>query len=247
MSYQLGTAKVWDGAAWVDAVGGGLGWATVSDTPTGSYNDGTYDWEYWEFATTGTLTVTEAGLLDVVVCGGGGGACNRAIDRTMGGVGGGVAWGILEVVPETITVTVGTGGASSNSASNGYAQATDGNTSSFGNYQIARGGPGAGMSGGSIGTGNFGDGWAHSPGQRIGASNSSYRSDGFAFSEGVFGVDAGGGVPLSYTGSTLSFGVRGTSSENNTTNTKGGGGAALSGSYGARNGRDGLVVVRKRL
>lgn len=247
MTYQLTTAKVWDGAAWVDAAGGGLQWATVSDTPTGTYNDGTYDWEYWEFSSSSTLTVTDPGLLDVLVCGGGGGACNRAVDRTMGGTGGGVAWGIIDVAAETVTVTVGTGGAQANSASNGFSQATDGGTSSFGSYQIARGGPGAGMSGGGLGTGNFGDGWAHSPGQRIGSSNGTYRSDGFAFSEGVFGVVADGGVELSYTGSTISYGPRGGSSENNTTNTKGGGGAALSGSYGARDGRDGLVVVRRRV
>ena len=53
---------------------GAFVWATVSNTPTGTYKgDDGNTYAYYLFESDGTLTVTTAGLLDVVMVGGGGG------------------------------------------------------------------------------------------------------------------------------------------------------------------------------
>ena len=52
---------------------GGLQWATVSNTPTGTYTgDDGHTYAYYRFTSSGTLTVTTAGLLEVLVVGCGG-------------------------------------------------------------------------------------------------------------------------------------------------------------------------------
>jgi hypothetical protein len=47
--------------------------AVISTAPTGDYADGGVTYDYWEFTSSSTLTVSQAGLADVLVVGGGGG------------------------------------------------------------------------------------------------------------------------------------------------------------------------------
>lgn len=122
MVYQLTSAKIWDGAAWQDAVGGGTPWASISETPTGSYNDGTFDWNYWIYKASGTLTVTTGGLIDFLVVGGGGsGAANNAANYAGGGGAGGcrVAFPGETIPAGTYPVTIGAGGAATVAQGNG--------------------------------------------------------------------------------------------------------------------------------
>jgi len=119
-------------------------WAKISTTPTGTFNDGTDDWNYWVFKSNGTLTVGRSGRVEyLVVAGGGTGANNNTRDN----VGAGGAGGVIES-PEyaridagSYAVTIGSGGAaqtSQNSAGN------DGSDSSIGSLAVAIGGGGSG-------------------------------------------------------------------------------------------------------
>ena len=47
--------------------------AVISTTPTGNYADGGVTYDYWTFNSSSTLTVSQAGLADVLVVGGGAG------------------------------------------------------------------------------------------------------------------------------------------------------------------------------
>jgi hypothetical protein len=62
--------EVYDGSDWT-ALAGELAGAAVSDTPTGDYTSGGITYDYWEFTASGTLNVSTAGLVDVLVVGGG--------------------------------------------------------------------------------------------------------------------------------------------------------------------------------
>ena len=56
---------------------GAFVWATVSNTPTGTYKgDDGHTYAYYEFTTDGTLTVTTAGLLEVFMISAGSGSSN---------------------------------------------------------------------------------------------------------------------------------------------------------------------------
>ena len=82
--------------------------AVISDTPTGNYSSGGVTYDYWEFDSSSSLTVSQAGLADVLVVGGGGGGGRN-------GGGGGGAGGYLEtanayLTTGTLTVIVGAGG-----------------------------------------------------------------------------------------------------------------------------------------
>ena len=120
--------------------------ALISNTPTGSYTDGGVDYEYVSFTSSGTLTVTRAGLCDVLVVGGGGG----------GGIGigaGGGAGGHLHIqsayLPAgTATVVVGAGGLGGvcNAASDEPMPGNNGLPSYVGSYYSLGGGAGAAFS-----------------------------------------------------------------------------------------------------
>jgi hypothetical protein len=95
---------IWDGTAWlVSRVGEGYGAATGGDS-SATITVGGESYTMLTFTSSGTLTVTDAGLFDVVVVGGGGG----------GGYGGGGAGGYVTTTvyfDANQTVTIGGGGA----------------------------------------------------------------------------------------------------------------------------------------
>ena len=99
-----------------------LKWARVGNVPSGSVTTGLYnqqnvDYYYWKFLTTGSVTFSQGGFVDVMVVGGGGDSG-----------GGAVSWKLVEVADnETITVTIGAGG-------------TYGGTSGFGSLCRSGGG-----------------------------------------------------------------------------------------------------------
>jgi len=115
----------------------GMTWAAVSNTPTGTYKgDDGHTYAYYTFTTSGTLTVTTAGYMDVFVLGGGGkrtpgaglpGGANR-------GSGGQLAEGTHLFQAESHAVTVGAGASGTTTTS------AQGGTSRIGNVVFAAGG-----------------------------------------------------------------------------------------------------------
>lgn len=124
-TYTVGTIRwEWNGTTWeINHTGEGYGAAT-GGTPSTITVDGD-SYTLLEFTSSGTLTVTDAGLFDVLVVGGGGGATRGA-----GGAGGYVTTTVYFDANQT--VTVGAGGAT----------AARGNHSLVGNIGA---GPGGGV------------------------------------------------------------------------------------------------------
>ena len=60
--------------------------AVISDTPTGNYSSGGVTFDYWAFDSSGSISVTQAGLADVLVVGGGGGASGTTSNNGAQGV-----------------------------------------------------------------------------------------------------------------------------------------------------------------
>jgi hypothetical protein len=105
-------------SGWVEIGGGGGsdgleglgGWAEITEV-SGSpkryaYNDGGTDWVAFEWTADGSLTTQAGGLVDAVVCGGGGAGL---AEGSTSGVAGRVVSGIEKVETNT-SVTVGSGG-----------------------------------------------------------------------------------------------------------------------------------------
>jgi len=85
---------------------GAFVWATVSNTPTGTYKgDDGHTYAYYLFESDGTLTVTTAGLLEVLLVGGGGGT-----NYVGGAVGGYIINGLHPFTADAHTVSIGAGG-----------------------------------------------------------------------------------------------------------------------------------------
>lgn len=137
MAYQLTSAKIWDGAAWQNAVEPS---ATVSAT-TGSptiTTDGPST--IYKFTGDGSITFSSAGLIEVLVVGGGGGAA--WVDGRGAGAGSGdVEFGLYRVTVGTEAVTVGSGGVGKTSFSN-YREGATGGFSGIGSIVRAQGGRG---------------------------------------------------------------------------------------------------------
>jgi hypothetical protein len=138
------TLTYYSGSAW-EELSTQTPYATISDTPTGSYNDGSFDWDYYVFKSSGTVTVSASGLIDFLVVAGGASGARFVVPEYAGG--GGAGGCLVPVSGQTIaagtyTVTVGGGGAIAGSTT---AVGLTGNDSSIGSAIVARGG-GAGAS-----------------------------------------------------------------------------------------------------
>jgi hypothetical protein len=105
------------------------------------------------FTSSGTFTVTQAGLVEylVVAGGGGGGGIQPRNASTGGGGGGGVLFGSANVSSGPLSITVGAGGA----GGIGTANPSQGGNSAFGNTVATGGGRGGGyvQNGGNGGSG----------------------------------------------------------------------------------------------
>ena len=236
----------------------GPAWATISNTPTGTYQgDDGHTYAYYEFTTSGTLTVITAGLVDLLVVGGGGAG------NTDQGKGGGGAGGVLQVsqglLPAgSLPVTVGAGGPAFKVPANYYSRrGDDGEASVVGNY-VAAGGGGAGcinyrrdgIDSVKVPGGNGGSGGGYSgkgiPGQGHNGANQRTGGGGGAGGPGS-GENGGPGITSSITGEARTFGVGGPQG-NGTANTGNGGksgGSFENNRSGA--GGSGIVIVRTRL
>ena len=133
--------------AWtlVPFAGGAVSNANFSDASTGTYTDSGISYKYITYTGSGTLTVTAAGVADVLVIAGGGGGGNNVAG---GGGAGGYLYSAGVFLPaETLTVVVGGGGAGGASIN---ALGANGTNSGV-DYYMALGGGGSKTSGGSGG------------------------------------------------------------------------------------------------
>ena len=98
---------------------------------------GGVDYAYTSFTSTGTLTVTKAGLFDVLVYGAGGGAGansdTSAVGASCGGGAGGMLQGLVYLTTNE-TVTIGAGGTGATVAAVGNASSVGGVISVGGGY-----------------------------------------------------------------------------------------------------------------
>lgn len=273
MAYQLTTAKIWDGAAWVDAAGG-LG-ALVASGGTEVTSGG---YKYHTFTSSNTLTVTKAGLCEVLIVAGGGAGGSGGTTRGQGGGGAGGVIGIQNVylTEGSHTVTVGAGGAAVSSF-----VGQPGNTSRIDDYKVPGGGGGGsenrmgqtGACGGGNGDRNATPPYVQSLYGYRGGKNDGSTNDGGAGGGGMGaqGADVTGGssgvggagintfstwASATSTGDSGYYGGGGGGSGNNTSAVGGigGGGNANAGAGDANtggggggqggNGGSGLVIVR---
>jgi len=176
MSYlkDTNTVEVYDGSAWVGVGGANYGTATGGSSST--ITVGGESWTLLTFTSSGTLTVTDAGLFDVLIVGGGGGGGQAGLTTGGGGAGGYREFSQV-YFDSNQTVTIGAGGA---------VNGRRGSSSVCGDVFCAGGGGGGrvnlegdnGASGGGMGY----------------ATGSAYgRGDGVTGNDGGLGVAAQGG------------------------------------------------------
>ena len=201
-------------------------WASFSNTPTGSFTDASgYTWSYVSFTASGTLTITQDGLLDILCIGGGGGGGSLSNGGAGGGAGA-MRWGIFQVTAQSATITIGAGGGTT----------SDGSATSIGSILRS----GGGMRGITQAAGRWnGFGGGGSAGGRNGEDPNQSHVGGGAGGF-TYGASDNAGISLNYTGSTIEYAsaVNGTGS--GAANTGQGGG------FRASNGGSGIVVVRVR-
>ena len=156
--------------------------ANFSEAATGSYSG----FKYKTYTASGTLTVTTAGLADLVLVGGG---ASGGYSTDPGGGGGGGAGGGIQLsayLPVgTYTVTVGAGGAAGSANGAGL----PGNLSRIYAYTSTGGGGGAAISG-AAGNGGCGGG-----GNGFGANNNTAGTgtEFYGFDGGAGSTSSGGG------------------------------------------------------
>lgn len=101
---------------------GGVGNADFSDAATGTYSDGGINYKYKTYTASGTLTVTRAGVADVIIIGGGGGGGRDGGGGSKGGGGGAGGWVVAQryfMSTGTLTITIGAGGAAGTAGARG--------------------------------------------------------------------------------------------------------------------------------
>jgi len=241
-------------------------YAAISNTPTDFYTDG-FTYNYVEFLTSGTLTVTRGGLCDILLVGGGGGG-GRAY--AAGGGAGGVLYIENAYMPSgSLDVVVGDGGVNfaSTSAGDGPIVGQNGLPSSLWKYYVPGGGGGGcvhtyfnisgydalgGQNGGS-GGGSGGEQEAvitTRPGLGVsgignnGGNGAQYSGGGGGGAGAVGGAassniggNGGNGVDNSITGSSITYGGGG--GGGGATGGVGGTGGGGAGTSGAGNGTSG--------
>jgi hypothetical protein len=112
----VGATKVYPSPAGGGGLPGLGGWAEVSDTPTSTYTDTAgVKWNVWTFTANGTLNVTKAGLLDVLLISGAAGSCTGLATPAspVPGDCGRVLDGVKTIPAGALAVVVGAAGANS--------------------------------------------------------------------------------------------------------------------------------------
>ena len=198
--------------------------AVISGTPTGTYTDGGFTYNYFSFTGNGTLTVDSVGLADILIVAGGGCGGHQ---RGGGGGGGHVLYRTSVYIPtaQAYTVTVGAGAASSS-----YSMTQGGKSEIVGLLTAVGGaGGGQGLAAYEVGQsgiyGSGGSGYTPSSGTVLGGA-------------GFFT----GGIGIHTSGSYSSAGG-GAGANANGGNTTGGGAAAGAGGSGVSNSITGSAVT----
>lgn len=175
------TVKFYDGSAWVELSAGGASATGGDELQTVG------DYKYHVFTTNGTLAATASGDVDVLLIGGGGGGGTL---RGGGGGAGEIQAGLVFRVPVVAStnyaVTIGAGGAGTNSGVDAPG-ASGGNTTLIGGSVslTARGGGGAGTGNTQVDGVRGGSGGG-------GGGGGSFAGDG-AFERGNTSNDGGNG------------------------------------------------------
>jgi hypothetical protein len=257
MSYRTDddVVEVYDGTDYV-AVGGAQYGVATGGTAT-SITDGGVAYTLLTFTASGTLTVTKAGLFDVLIqaASGAGGSTTTTL-HSSGGAGGGSVTIATVYLDANQTITLGAGGVAVSGA-----PGTTGGKTSLGSILygipgaggpsrsavVKDGGCGAGTSNGNDAFGNFTAGVGFVGGNG-GVSTQDAANGGAGGGAGgnASGTTAGVGITSTFTGSSVTYGTGGGVSGGTAGNANGSGGSgrnnASSGLGGA--GSNAKVFVR---
>jgi hypothetical protein len=225
--------KVWNGSAFVNF---SQGPADFSDAATGTYTDGGVNYKYITYTGSGTVTITRAGLCDVLVVGGGGGGGFYG----GGGGAGGHGYDSAYLAATSHTITVGAGGLGVSSPGNHFPAGLNGNSSGIGTLIVAPGGGGGGGVDKPGSNGGSGGGGGCQSAQAGGAGYPAQGNSGGtgSGSSSAFGGGGGGGAgAVGGNGSGTNGGNGGAGSANSITGSSvtragGGGGGVNSGTGG---------------
>lgn len=221
---------------------GGASNADFSNTATGTYTG----YKYVTFNSTGTLTVTKAGLADILIVAGGAGAGTTGGFVGGAGGGGGVLYQSVYLDAISYTAVVGGGGSGGSNGGVSYFRPSSGSLSSP--FRLWVPGGGAGASSGGVGTSGqaTGGGGSNNTGGTAGFTNT-YGGDGSNYSSGGAGGSAtansdagtGAGIFNSITGSSVEYGRGNFFTGVSPTANTGRGGIVSAGS-----GASGVIIVR---
>lgn len=262
----------YDGTDWV-AFPSGVGNADFSDAATGTYTDSGIDYKFITYTGSGTVTITEAGLCDVLVVGGGGsgepggagaGGYNEAsgfylpigtFSVTIGAGGASFREGNYSALGTTLVAGGGAGGLHSDgngsnavNGSGGWTAGSVGGTSTFPS-QGNNGGAGATLSAGNVsGGGGGGADAAGSDGSGVTGGNGGAGKSSSITGTAVTRAGGGGGRAQG-SGSTGGTGGAGGGGNGQSTTVAGTAGAANTGGGSGGNGGNGgsgVVIIRVR-
>jgi hypothetical protein len=235
-------------------------YADFSDAATGTYTDGNgVDWKYKTYNSSGTLTISQLGIIEVTVVAGGGGGASGG--NFYGGAGGGAGGLILDekIYVDTIgtySVTVGAGGAGGAAGGSGAVGASGSQSLIQSMVPGVNGGgrggnglTGGGASGGS-GGGNGNVGGTLTGIIRQGFSGGVWAGGGALGAGGSVG-SPGAGLVSVFTGSSVTLaqgGDRVATPTNAAANSGFGGNGQFDGatSRTGGNGGSGVIIVRVR-
>jgi hypothetical protein len=260
MSYRTddNVVEVFNGTAYVSVGGAALlkdaDISATTGSPSGTaYSSGGTAYKAYSFTGTGSITLSKAGLVDVMILGGGGGSVSTTFSthRSGGAGGGGLTSLNLYLASGSTTITVGAGGAVSSVGnpskigsilSMGGAEGGGRANSDTALLDYACGG-GGGNNGGIGGTGFVGFNGAN------GAAGDNASGGGGGMGGSASGVTAGIGLANSLTGTAVTYGAGGAGQAGTGAGTAGSAntGNGASGPGGVNNGAaggSGLVVIR---
>ena len=262
-------------SGWTKRSAAGNAYGVATGGSSSSITDNSVAYTLLSFTTDGTLTVSKAGLFDVLCVGGGGGSVSTIPygEASGGGGGGSVLISTLYFAAGTYIADVGAGGAAVNEG-----RAGDGSpsvlydTKQANNITMAFGGGGgsggwyyaaiavAGNVGGSSYRSGYGAVAAVASTSPLGYSGGNSNGSTFSGGGGGAGGDASGstagvGRTTTFTGTSLTLGVGGgggTSSAHGGTATtansgNGGNGRQISSNAAGNNGINGAIYVRFRV
>ena len=183
-------------SGWTKRAAAGVAYGVATGGSSSSITVSGQDYTLLTFTASGTLTVTKAGLFDVLLVGGGagGGGGGGDADRSIRSGGGGGAGGIVQstiYLDANQTVTIGAGGSGTNPPTNGNASAIGGSRG----ISVAGGGIGCAQYNASN-NGNFGkpEVGASGGGGTNSTSATNSRTGAASMADGIVGKAGGDGV-----------------------------------------------------